>query len=59
MGMPLLTNWLDRGAATETRSEQHHEWLLNRPLETELTAPDLVKMAQENQPAEVDFKIAA
>jgi hypothetical protein len=59
LGMPLLTNWLDRGAATETRSEQHHEWLLNRPLETELAGPDLVKMAQENEPAEVDFKIAA
>jgi hypothetical protein len=59
LGMPLLTNWLDRGAATETRSEQHHRWVLDRPLETELTGPDLVKMAQENKPSEADFKIAA
>ncbi len=59
LGLPLLTNWLDRGAATETRSEQHHEWLLSRPLQTDHTGPDLVQLAQENEPADVDFKIAA
>jgi hypothetical protein len=59
LGLPMLTNWLDRLAATETHSEQHHLWERNRALESELTAPDLVEMAQAQGPVDEDFKLAA
>lgn len=59
MGMPMLTDWLDRAAATETRSAHHHNWVLTRATYQEMAAPDLVEQAVENTTPVEDFKIAA
>jgi len=59
MGMPLLTDWLDRAADTETRSEHHHSWVLLRATYQEMPGPDLLKQAQENSVPVEEFKIAA
>ncbi len=59
VGVPLLTDWLDRAAVTETRSEQHHAWVLMRASYQEMAAPDLVEQALENDVPVEDFKIAA
>ena len=59
LGMPLLTDWLDRGAVTETRSEQHHQWLLNRGARVETGAPNLLTFVRVEQPLDKEIDDAA
>ena len=59
LGMPLLTNWLDRGAVTETRSEQHHLWLLNRTHAVEWGEPNLLTFVRVEPQRDENIEDAA